>query len=576
VTPADATLAAVLWAAVPVLPILLCAALGIRPLAGAAERLAPWAALPALLLLAVTGPDQGAGSHRILLGSWLGLDAVGRTFLFFTATLWTAAGVYAAAYLARDPARRRFFGFHLLALAGNLGLLLAADLVTFYLFFSLMTFAGYGLVVHDGTLAARRAGRTYIALAIVGEALLLAAMVLAFHTTGVLQFVAIPSIGGLPGGDLYIALALAGLGVKAGLVPLHVWLPLAHPVAPTPASAVLSGAMIKAGLIGWIRFLPAGSLALPDWGTACMALGLAAALGAAAAGLAQDRPKTILAYSSISQMGWLTAGLGAALLATDTAAAALAAIAVFAAHHGLAKGALFLGTGLASHATAGRRRAVWTGGLAIGALALAGAPWTSGAVAKALLKEAGYAAGWPGWMTPALTLAATGTALLLARFLVRMLAARPDDGGVGGAALWAPWLGLTAAGIVLPLAWAAGGAVPGSGAGLGFDTIVPIAVAAAIAALALRRPLRIAVPEGDLVVLYEAAATRALRALAAARDGYEGVVARAAATRERTAARLRETTLHDRIEDALEPWLAIGITVLAVGAVLTLLLLVTG
>src|SRR5690606_7309656 len=112
-----------------------------------------------------------------------------------------------------------------------------------------------------------------------------------------------------PRRDLIVGLVLAGFGIKAGALPLHVWLPLAHPAAPTPASAVLSGAMIKAGLLGWLRFLPLGLVALPGWAALLMVLGVVAVFFGAAAGAVQQDAKAVLAYSSISQMGLMIIGL---------------------------------------------------------------------------------------------------------------------------------------------------------------------------------------------------------------------------------------------------------------------------
>ena len=94
-----------------------------------------------------------------------------------------------------------------------------------------------------------------------------------------------------------------GFGIKAGALALHFWLPLAHPAAPVPASAVLSGAMIKAGLLGWLRFLPLGYAALPAAGLGLVGVGLAAALIGAAAGALQRNPKTVLAWSSVARWG---------------------------------------------------------------------------------------------------------------------------------------------------------------------------------------------------------------------------------------------------------------------------------
>ena len=126
-----------------------------------------------------------------------------------------------------------------------------------------MGLAAYGLVIHNGDAAALRAGRVYLAMTLVAEAALLAALILIFEHTGTLA----PAPAQLMGsGDWAIGLLIFSLGIKAGLVLLHVWLPLAHPAAPVPASAVLSGTMIKAALIGWMRFLPLGSGSPVGWG----------------------------------------------------------------------------------------------------------------------------------------------------------------------------------------------------------------------------------------------------------------------------------------------------------------------
>jgi formate hydrogenlyase subunit 3/multisubunit Na+/H+ antiporter MnhD subunit len=106
-----------------------------------------------------------------------------------------------------------------------------------------------------------------------------------------------------------LLLLLVGFGIKAGALSLHFWLPLAHPAAPVPASAVLSGAMLKAGLLGWIRFLPLGEAAMPLSGVTLVSAGLGAAVLGTFVGVVQNDPKTVLAYSSISQMGIITTGI---------------------------------------------------------------------------------------------------------------------------------------------------------------------------------------------------------------------------------------------------------------------------
>ncbi len=352
----------------------------------------------------------------VLLGMKLGLDATTRVFLALTLLLWLLAAVFAAGHLASDPRRRRFWLFFVATFMGNLGVVLARDGVSFYAFFALLTFAAYGLVVHAGDAEARRAGRVYIVLAVLGEALLLAGLLLAASAADGLEVERLRAAAAAsPQRDWIIALLAAGFGVKAGLLGLHVWLPLAHPIAPTPASAVLSGAMIKAGLLGWLQFLPLGQVALPEWGAAFAAIGFVAAFYGALVGLMQDDAKTVLAYSSISQMGLMMVAVGAALAAPATASAAVAAAAFFALHHGLAKGALFFATGIAPSV----RQPLLFAALLVPALVLVGLPFTSGAVAKHAVATA-----LPEWRAGAslLSFAALGTVLLMARFAV--LAAR--------------------------------------------------------------------------------------------------------------------------------------------------------
>jgi formate hydrogenlyase subunit 3/multisubunit Na+/H+ antiporter MnhD subunit len=422
---------------VPVLPLLTAAALLPQSWRRRVVRLAPWASLPALIAAAVS---SGAllDLPWLLLGGRLGVDDVGRVFLFFTAVLWLLAGIYGRSYLAGDPRRARFFVFYLLTMSGNLGLIVAQDVLSFYLFFSLMSFSSYGLIVHNSDPEALRAGRVYIYLVVLGEVLLLAGLVVGTWHAGTLN---LDQFAGSAHSNLVIGLLLAGFGIKVGALPLHVWLPLAHPVAPTPASAVLSGAMIKAGLLGWLRFLPLGQVALPEWSLLCIAAGLGAAIYGVLIGLFQDEPKTVLAYSSISQMGLMTVGVGLGMAAPEIWPLCLSAVLIYALHHALAKGALFLGVGVAAATGSGViQRCLVVAGLLLPALALAGLPFTSGAVAKIGLKSLVYVlpAPWPEWMAVLLLLIAVGTTLLMARFLYLVW---PQGSGQPRltAGLWLPW-----------------------------------------------------------------------------------------------------------------------------------------
>lgn len=431
-------------------------------------RLLPWAPLPALLLLVV--PTPGVELNWLLLGSRLGLDPVGRVFLLFGNLLWTCAGAYAIGYLRSDAAAGRFCLWWLLALAGYQLAVLAQDPISFYFGFTLMSLAAYGLVVHRGDAAALRAGRVYLVLTLLGEVAVLAGIMLGF------------AHGGGEG------LLLLGLAVKAGLMPLHVWLPLAHPAAPAPASAVLSGVMIKVGLLGWLRVVAPGGDAWPEAGAVLLVAGLVSAYGGVLLGLTQREPKSVLAYSSISQMGMIAAVTGAALQDPVAGAALLPALLLYALHHGLAKGALFMGVAL-------RGGVLYWSGMLLAALALAGAPFTSGALAKVAVK-AGLGA---GWLPMALSVAATGTTLLLGRLLLLL---RTSPAVVGGGLQRASFAATVLASQLL--AWWAAPGLAGkltAPAGL-WQAAWPVLLGLVLlAGLRLRQPMTLAA--GDMVVVLE-------------------------------------------------------------------------
>ncbi len=407
---------------IPAAPLLIVCGLMLWPRRRLLSRLASWAALPALACAIALPVPAGLDLPWILLGTELGIDRTSRVFLFFTALLWLAAGIFATGYLDDDPRRTRFFVFFLFAMAGNLGLVIAQDMLSFYASFAMMSFASYGLIAHTGTAEARRAGRIYIIMVLAGEVMLFAALVLAAQAAGSTLFdEARASLVDAPARDAILALALGGFGIKLGALGLHVWLPLAHPVAPTPASAVLSGAMIKAGLLGWLNLLPLGEGAVPvSWSALLIVAGLLAAFYAAIIGVTQRDPKTVLAYSSVSQMGLATIAVGLGLAVPSRWPEILAIIVFFALNHALAKGALFLGVGVAaSRLAAGRRKWLVATGLVLPALALAGAPFTGGALVKeALGAEAAFiAAPWSGWLKTLLSLTVFATVFLMARFL---------------------------------------------------------------------------------------------------------------------------------------------------------------
>jgi formate hydrogenlyase subunit 3/multisubunit Na+/H+ antiporter MnhD subunit len=368
------------------------------------------APLPALVAATIVPDGSSVSLSWLLLGAEFGLDDTGRVFLLFSGVLWMIASLYAARGQAGDSTATRFRIFFLLAMAGNLGLIVAQDAISFYLGFTLMGLAVYGLIAHPVSQHARQAARRYLAWTIAGEMLLFVAVVmLAAQHSGVVSFSVLQSS---PPGSFVMLLLLIGFGIKLALPGLHLWLPQAYAVTPAPAVAVLSGAMIKAGLLGWLRFLPPGDAALVIWGHVLLIAGITGICFGAFTGLLQRTPRLLLGYSSISKMGVLTTGMGVALAWPVTAPAVIAAMVIYAAHHALVKGALFLGLGLVERD--GLRPWVQAG-LVFLAFALAGAPLTSGAFAKSVLtaslpQNAQY-------LLLLLAVSSFATTLLMARFL---------------------------------------------------------------------------------------------------------------------------------------------------------------
>ena len=378
-------------------------------------RCLPLAPLPALWL-GLFPPSELTVLPGVFLGVSLGLDSGRALLLAMTAALWTLAGL-AAQRMAGERRIGVFAGFWGLTLAGNLGVVLAQDVATFYIAFAAVSLAGWALVIHDRSAAALRAGQVYIVLAVVGEVALLAGLLMGANAAQSLQIADIrAALVGAPAAAETMALLLVGLGIKAGLVPLHVWLPLAHPAAPVAASAVLSGAIVKAGLVGMMVLLPDGAAA-----QGLMGLGLLGAFFGALWGLTQSNPKAVLAYSTVSQMGLMILLVGAGGLALER-------VPYYAMHHGMAKGALFLLVGVMYLSATHVQRWAVVAAAAVGAVSLAGAPLTGGALVKAAAK-----ASLPDFWALAFSLTSFTTSLVMGWFLWRLWLVKP---AVKPARLW--------------------------------------------------------------------------------------------------------------------------------------------
>ncbi len=378
-------------------------------------RLLPLATVPALLAPFIVPVDLVVEVPWFFMGGRMGLDQTGRILLSLSALIWFLASFSSRSLIANTTEQTRFFVFFLTAMTGNFGLILASGMLGYYLFFALMSFAAYGLVVHEATGKALQAGRVYLTLVMIGEVALFTALLLLVHNTGSL---AIEDIGGITYQPLTLALVFIGFGVKIGALPLHGWMTSAYQETPIPAAAVLAGAMVNAGILGWMRFLPLGQTSYPTAAVLFITVGALAALYGVFIGLQCKEPGAILGGSSISQMGLITVIFGLGLLNHKAGFHAAPVLVIYVVHHSLAKSSLFFGYDLI------KRQGKTLSHLQIAAIllpasGLAGLPFTSGAIAKTAFKDLTVTLDgpWYGLSTFFLPIAAIATTMLMFHFI---------------------------------------------------------------------------------------------------------------------------------------------------------------
>ena len=379
------------------------------------RTLFPLGALCGVALAVVALTSVGAPAERAVLV--IGLpdlpvhlrrDALSSLFLFLLGAASAGISVFAAGYFRRGhgtSAGLLCLQYHLF-LASMGAVLLADDAYAFMVTWEAMALCSYFLVTtQHGLPEIRRAGFLYLLIAHIGAIALLLAFGVMQGGSWQFTFDAMRAAHLAPAwAAVAFLLALFGFGAKAGLVPVHVWLPEAHPAAPSPVSALMSGVMLKTAVYGVLR-VTFDLLGGPQWwwGVVALSVGLFSSLYGVVFAAAQTDMKRLLAWSSIENIGIIFTGLGLALVFHGVGMSGLAALALIAVlyhslNHSFMKSLLFCGTGAVLHSTGERNlgrlgglihRMPWVAWLTlVGALALAGLPPLNGFVSEWLLLQA--------------------------------------------------------------------------------------------------------------------------------------------------------------------------------------------
>lgn len=349
------------------------------------------------------------------MGLTFRLDGFRLIYCCIAVFMWSVSGIFSREYMAHYEKKRRYYLFFWATFAATVGVFLSADLFTTFLFFEIMSFTSYVWVAFDERKESLRAAETYLSVAVIGGMVMLMGLFLLYDLFGTLVIEELGPLAELvlagqwakgafdsPAAQLYTAggLILFGFGAKAGCFPLHIWLPKAHPEAPAPASALLSGILTKAGVFGIVIVSTRLFTRQEDWGILIAVLGLATMTLGAVLAVFSVNLKKILACSSISQIGFIMTGIGmACLLASQGENNSLAVRGAFLhmMNHSLLKLVLFLCAGvvymnlhqldLNDVRGFGRNKPVLKFAYLMGAFGIGGIPFWNGYISKTLIHE---------------------------------------------------------------------------------------------------------------------------------------------------------------------------------------------
>ena len=325
------------------------------------------------------------------------VDGFRSIYAVIAALMWLVTGLLSPEYFAHYRNRNRYYLFLLITLGATEAIFLAADLYTLFVFFEIMSLCSYVWVAQDEKEASLRAGATYLAVAVIGGLVLLMGIFLLYHQTGTLMIAEISAAA--VGVNLWPAALcmFVGFAGKAGAYPIHIWLPKAHPVAPAPASALLSGILTKTGIFGILVISCKMLLHDVRWGAFVLLIGVVTMFLGALLALFSVNFKRTLACSSVSQIGFILVGVGMLVLLGEENILAVRGTFLHMVNHSLFKLILFLVAAVIYQNTHkldlneirgfGRNKKLLMFCYLMGALGIGGIPGWSGYVSKTLLHE---------------------------------------------------------------------------------------------------------------------------------------------------------------------------------------------
>jgi len=325
------------------------------------------------------------------------VDGFRSIYTVIAALMWLVTGLFSPEYFAHYRNRNRYYLFLLVTLGATEAIFLSADLYTTFVFFEIMSLCSYVWVAQDEKPGSLRAGGTYLAVAVIGGLVLLMGIFLLYHETGTLV---IGDLAEASSGKNLWAAALCmfvGFAGKAGAFPIHIWLPKAHPVAPAPASALLSGILTKTGIFGILVISCRMMLQQEAWGAFVLIVGVITMFLGALLALFSVNFKRTLACSSVSQIGFILVGVGMLVLLGEENLLAARGTFLHMVNHSLFKLILFLVAAVIYRNTHrldlndirgfGRKKPLLCFCYLMGALGIGGFPGWSGYVSKTLLHE---------------------------------------------------------------------------------------------------------------------------------------------------------------------------------------------